>query len=171
MAEPIKGAFVPTTIPLDVAELKEVEVTSERFKELLVTLYESLNRISLSLNIKDSAYYSLDEFVSGNLFFPDNIDSSLKPNASYRPVIRKVINFGALPSNAMKAVAHGIDVTPSYIFTRIYGCAYDQANMRYYPMPNGNSWEISIRVTQTNVEISTDKGWSANAYVILEYIK
>ena len=56
----ISGAFVPTTFILDVAKIQEVNVNSEEFKELLVRLYQNLNRMSLVLNVKESAYYALN---------------------------------------------------------------------------------------------------------------
>jgi len=58
MANPQQvGSFVPTTNVWDPSEIYSVDVTSPRFKELLVRLYQNVNLIAVVLNTKDSGYY------------------------------------------------------------------------------------------------------------------
>jgi len=167
------GSFVPTTFVWDAAELQDLDVKSERFKELLVRLYQNLNLMQLNLNIKDSAYYDTNEFVNGQVFPPSStVPSSSTQAINRRQVFRKMINFGALPNTATKNVAHGIDVTTGFSFTRIYGCATDTTNRVATPIPNANS-DIRITVTATNVVITTSANYASydTTYVILEYLK
>jgi len=167
------GAFVPTTFVWDAGELQDLDVKSEKFKELLVRLYQNLNLMQLNLNIKDSAYYDQNEFVNGQSFFagPDASSSSTQA-INRRQAFRKVINFGALPNTATKNVAHNVDITSGFSFTRIYGCASDTTGLVYQPIPNANS-DIHLHVTSTNVVITTSANFAAydTTYVVLEYLK
>jgi len=167
------GAFVPTTFVWDAAELQEVDVKSDRFKEILVRLYQNLNLMQLNLNIKDSAYYDTNEFVNGQVFPASPGASSSSTEAiNRRQVFRKMVDFGALPNTGTTNVAHNIDITSGYSFTRIYGCASDTTNLLYTPIPNANS-DIRVTLTATNVVITTSANYSAydTTYVILEYLK
>lgn len=167
------GAFVPTTFVWDAGELQDIDVKSEKFKELLVRLYQNLNLMQLNLNIKDSAYYDTNEFVNGQLFPPSSSTPSSETSAiNRRQVFRKMIDFGALPNTGTKNVAHGIDITTGFSFTRIYGCASDTTNLLYTPIPNANS-DIRITLTATNVVLTTSANYSSydTTYVVLEYLK
>lgn len=171
------GAFVPTTNVWDVAQLYSIDVTSPEFKELLVRLYQNINQISLVLNIKDSAYYPLSEFVNGQLFFPDqSLDSSTSPyqTPEYRQVFRKVINFGALPNAGVASVPHDIVITPTTTFTRIYGTASDPGTS-FIPLPyasaTGDNIELNVDVNNVNIITASDRTNYTISYVVLEYLK
>jgi len=168
---PNTGAFVPTTFVWDAGELQDIDVNSEKFKEILIRLYQNLNLMQLNLNIKDSAFYDQSEFVNGQSFWPSAaVPSSQSDAVNRRQVFRKVINFGALPNTATKNVAHDIDITTGFSFTRIYGCASDTNNRVYRPIPNTN---ITLSVTATNVVVTTAANFSSydTTYVVLEYLK
>ena len=167
------GSFVPTTFVWDAGELQDIDVKSEKFKELLVRLYQNLNLMQLNLNIKDSAYYDTNEFVNGRVFPQSASAPSTSTQAiNRRQVFRKMVDFGALPNTASKSVPHGIDVTTGFSFTRIYGCASDTTNLVYRPIPNSNT-DIHMRVDATNIIIATSGNFSSydTTYVILEYLK
>jgi hypothetical protein len=165
------GAFVPTTFVWDAGELADIDVTSDKFKEILVRLYQNLNMMQLNLNIKDSAFYDQSEFVNGQSFWPSSsVPSSQSDAINRRQAFRKVISFGALPNSTTKNVAHDIDITTGFSFTRIYGCASDTANRVYRPIPNTS---ITLSVTATNVVVTTTANFAAydTTYVVLEYLK
>lgn len=167
------GAFVPTTFVWDVGEIKDIDINSQKFKDLLVRLYQNLNLMQLNLNVKDSAYYDTNEFVNGHSFPPSSTAGSSSTQAiNRRQVFRKMIDFGALPNTATKNVAHEIDITTGYTFTRIYGCASDTTNLLYTPIPNANT-DIRITVNATNVVITTSANYSSydTTYIVLEYLK
>ncbi|MGH3054170.1 MAG: hypothetical protein ACRDL7_04235 [Gaiellaceae bacterium] len=170
----IQGSFVPTTFIMDVASLQEVDVNSEEFKELLVRLYQNLNRIVLSLNIKTSGYYDTNQFVDGSLWFPSAASSSLV-NTPYRPETRLVVNFGALPNTGSKSVAHGITCNGAVSFTRIYGAATDPINFKYIPLDYAsptaaNNIELKVDATNVTVITGSDRTAFTTTYIVLEFL-
>jgi hypothetical protein len=175
------GSFVATTNIWDVQQIQSVNVNSADFKELLVRLYQNINNIALALNIKDVGYYSTNEFLNGQLFFPNpNAADNSVQSSTYRQVYRTVVNFGALPNTGSKSVVHNIDidtVTPSiYSFTRIYGAASKTDQTAFIPLPYASptlNLNIQVDITPTQVTITTDFDYSGyeTSYIVLEYIK
>lgn len=186
MSNPNAGAFVATTNVWDVSEIYALQSTSPELKELLVRLYQNLNKMSLSLNIRDAGFYNTQEFVNGQLFFPNPSNTSLTASTpAFRQVFRKVINFGALPNNTVKSVDTGIIVTPSLRYTRIYGVANNPSTNYALPLPyvtrsTAATEGIQVRLqttggspNTTQLRIRTEIDYTAytDVYVVLEYIK
>jgi hypothetical protein len=171
------GSFVPTSYIWDVARLYEIDVNSDEFKELLVRLYQNINAISLSLNIKDTGMYNTSEFVNGQIYFPNpSLNSSTATTPDFRQVYRLVINFGTLPNAGTKSVPHGITITPATTFTRIYATASDPVGNFYIPIPYASptaadSVEIYVDATNVNIIDAIDKTNFTICYVILEYLQ
>lgn len=170
------GAFIPTTQVWDVGEVANVNVNSSAFKELLVRLYQNLNNQAMSINIKDTGYYDTSELVNGQAYFSTET-SATSTAPVLRQVFRKVINFGALPNAAAKSVAHGITMTDSFIFTRIYGAASKPtAAYSYLPLPYAspvlvNNIELSVDGTNVIITTGSDRTAYTTTYVVLEYLK
>lgn len=170
------GLFISTTFGVDVSRLQEIDVSSGEFKELLVRLYQDLNKMALALNLKDSGYYALQEFVNGQVYPPNaQAIAGNAPNPN-RQVFRTLVEFGALPNAGSKSVAHGIDITTSFIFTRIYGAASDKTGRNYLPLPYASptlNQNISLSVDATNVTVVTGINRTAytDTWIVLEYIK
>ncbi len=165
------GLFVPTTNVWDIQNLEEGKDITPALKELLIRLYQNINNISLALNLKDSGYYVQNEFLTGQVFFPD-ANSSIDGRQSFRTVV----NFGALPDNTTGSMPHGIVVSNSFIFTRMYGCASNQVTMSYLPIPYASSATVDIielSADANNVYVTTNSDLSAytQTYIILEYVK
>ncbi len=168
------GAFVTTTNIWDPAELYTIEVTSSEFKELMVRLYQNLNTMALNLNIRDAGYYSEEEFVNGQTYFPNpDLTGATEQTATFRQVFRKVINFGALPNTALKSVEHELTINDAFSFTRIYGTASDPIAGTYIPLPYAGANAIELNVNRTNINITTTSNRTAFTitYIVLEYIK
>ena len=170
--------YLPTIQMWDVTEIGNIDISSDEFRELLLRMYQNLNRMAMAVNIKDSAYYDTDEFVNGQKYFPNPAYSSATSQYPvWRQVYRKVVNFGALPNAAAKVVAHGITTTAGFIFTRMYGCSTDPvAPNSYIPLPYASptlNQNISLQADNTNVTITTAINYSSHVttYVVLEYIK
>lgn len=166
------GLFVPNNFIWDINLLHDIPLDSPQFKELLIRLYQNINSMCLALNLKDSAYYVEQEFLNGQVFFANPSDT----NMQQRQAFRMTIDFGALPNTTTKSVAHGIDITDTYSFTRIYGAASDQVNLTYIPLPYASATgtdNIQVDVDATNVTITTAADYSlyTTTYVILEYLK
>lgn len=169
------GAFLPTTSVWDTSEIQTVDINSQEFRDLLVRLYQNINNIALSVNIRDAGYYDQTEFINGQLFFPDpSLSSTTAQTPTYRQVFRKVIDFGALPNSTTKNVAHDIDMSVgTTIFTRIYGCASDTTGKNYIPLPFAGTSLVSVSVNATNVSVTTTSNRTnfTTTYIVLEYIK
>jgi len=153
----------------DVSDNDPLNVNSPEFRELLIRLFQNINQIIKAVNGKDSGYYFESEFINGQTFFP------LAGSPTPRNVIRKLINFGALPNAGVKNVAHGLTTTANTIFTRIYGCSTDPAAQIYLPLPYSSpvlANNIEVSVNNTNVTITTGANFTAYTitYVVLEYI-
>lgn len=177
MAAPMQGIFVPTTNIWDIQQLKDVNVNSPEFKELLIRLYQNVNNIALAVNNKDTSIYDVLEIQNGQTFFPNpNAQPGLQ--TKQRTVLRKVFNFGALPNAATKTMAHGITCTVGgTTFTRIYGCSSDTTNRVYIPIPYADTAAVATNVelfvdaTNINVITGTNRTSFDTTYIILEYMQ
>lgn len=172
------GAFIQTTQVWDVEQIEEIDVNSREFKELLVRLYQQINNIANVLNIKDTGYYSVSEFVNGQLFFPNpSLNSSTDQVPQERQVIRKVINYTtAFPNTGTAIIPHGITCTSQTTFTRIYGVANDTTGKNYIPLPYASPTlanNIELKVDGTNVTIVTGSNRTnfTITYIVLEYLQ
>jgi len=153
------GSFVPTTY--NNAQNKETRL--------------ALNQIALSCNSKTSGLYDTDEFVTGNLFFPNPTLASTTERGVLRPTYRKVINFGALPNATTKTVAHGLDIQSSWTVTRLYGAATSTGGS-FIPIPYAHPTPantVTLSADSTDIRINTgiNRSTYTNTYVVLEYIK
>lgn len=169
------GLFVPTTNIWDVSRLYDINVNEPEFKELLVRLYQNINNISIALNLKDSGYYVLEEFVNGQLFFPNPaLTSATSQTPQYRQVFRSLVNFGVLPNTGTKSVAHNLVITSGFSFTRIYATATEPSTS-FIPIPyastTGDNIEISVDATNVTITTLSDRTNYTTTYVVLEYIK
>lgn len=169
------GAFIPTTDNYDTSVIYSLDINSDEFKEFLVRLRQSINNVALSLNIKDTGYYPLTEFVNSQAYFPDpTLTSSTAATPVLRQVFRLVVNIGALGAG-VTTVAHGLTITNKFTFTRIYATASDTIGNNYYPIPwasAAGATNIELRVNATNVIITNNSGVAFNfCYCVLEYIK
>lgn len=173
------GSFVPTNYIWDVAQVESVDVNSPEFKELLIRMYQNINNMILSLNLKDTGIYNTSPFVNSQVFFPNPLlNSSTSATPEFRQVYRNVINFGALPNTATKSVPHGITCTSNTTFTRIYATSSKTtAPFSYIPIPYSSASAIAdnveLFIDATNMNITTASDYSAYTftYGILEYLQ
>lgn len=93
-------------------------------------------------------------------------------NGTKKPVYEKVVDFGALPNNTSKSVAHNISNIDKII--SINGSASTGSYWKPIPFgPGSVSWMIETSVNTTNVIIETNQNWSeyTKTYVTLRYTK
>jgi hypothetical protein len=172
------GLFIPTTILFDVDRAIEAEPGSDEDRELQIRLYQAINNIILALNLKDTGYYLVQEFVTGSVYFNVNNDFN-----NLRQVYRIEVNFGALSAAGTKSVAHNIPNitvggTTTFSFVKIYAVATNPTAVTFIPIPYSSAAAVTdnleITVDSTNVNITTG-GKDYSAYTItlvtLEYIK
>lgn len=157
------GSFVGTTNVWE-SQITDANVNSPEFKRLLVELHRNIGQIALVLNTKETGYYILEEFVTGQLYFNPNDPN---PN-NLRPAFRKEINLGALGAG-VTSVNHGLAITNTWKFAKIVGAASNTGTRVYYALPNSN---ITVSVTATQVVINNASGVTfTDAYIDLEYVK
>lgn len=170
------GSFVPITDVFDVSTIQDLDINSAEFKEFLVRVRQNINDIAMVLNTKNSGYYYQQEFVDGNIFFPNPSLSSTTPQApTPRQEYRKVINFGALPNTTSKAVAHGITFNANTTVTRLYASATDPSTS-YIPIPYAsptlaNNIELSMDGTNVTITTGSDRTGYTICYVVIEYLQ
>ena len=185
MANPNVGSFVSTTNVWDVSEIYSTDVTSPEFKELLVRLYQNLNKMSLSLNTRDAGFYPREEFVCGQVYFPNPANTSATSSAPVlRQVFRKVIYFAMHDGSISptQTIDFGIVYTATLTFTRIYGVINDVINSQARPLPylaNVAANNITLRITKSGGGTAQLLVYTTSAiyttytecYAIVEYIK
>lgn len=155
-------AFLPTTLILP---------SLEEGEEHNLILTDFLKKMISAVNSKDIGQYMNQEVVTGQKFFTPG------ENGVLRDSMRKVIDFGALPSSTTKPVPHEIDFTPQTILTRIYATATDP-DTNYIPIPYintttpGDSVEMFIDAININIRTTTANFVNfTTCYVVLEYIQ
>lgn len=165
------GSYIQTTAVYDVAQLHDIDVKSPEFRELLIRLYQTVNSIALVLNTKDTGYYFLNPFQTGQQFFNTNNDLN-----NLRPIYRQVVIFGALPNSSTKSVAHNIpNLGTTWSLVRL-DCCSTQPNTTAIHIPGFDPSDITkpinIWLDPTNINIQTTSNMSAYTitWVIIEYI-
>ncbi len=169
------GSFVPTTQVWDQSQIEKSNISPE-VKNLLVRLYQNINQIALVLNTKSTGAFYQQEFVIGDLLYPNTTQKN-----TYRQIMRKVVAIDSLPGGATPnplLVPHGLNPSEQWSFTRIYGAATDVSgapNFVYIPMPYAAvvaANTLELYVDQTNVIITSGGTNYSNysGYVILEYV-
>jgi hypothetical protein len=172
------GSFVPTTNVWDVGEILAIPNLDPKLQEVLVRLYQNLNLMSIVLNTKDSGFYDLQEFVDGQLWFPNpNTPVSTFDTADsiYRQDYRQVVYFPALPNATFVQMPHNITVTASTFWTKIQGAATDQTTLVGISLPYVSlvlADGVQVDVNNTYVTITTAADYSQySGIVVLEYLQ
>jgi len=164
------GLFIQQTPIFDIQRLRETDINSDDFRNLLVSLAQQTNNISIALNLKETGYYLTQEFNTSGQFYNPNSSSPL----DLIPKFRQAFNIGALPAGVTN-YAHGLTIGTTWKFVDIYGTANDSVGSNYYPLPfssAGGAANIELRVNATNIVITNNSGVVFDSCnVILEYIK
>ena len=158
--------------------LSENYIIPEDVSEKDLKLRQYLNNIATATNTKDSGIYDATETITGQRFLP-TFSTDTGSNATYRSVFRKVIEFGALPNNGNKSVAHGLTFTETTSITRLYGAASDPAATDWtlgLPIPYASATAanvVEMNIDGTNVNILTNQDRTAfiRTFIVIEYMK
>jgi len=173
------GSNLGTTRKFNEQRLRAANINSEQFKDIIAELGNAFNDILLQLNLKETGYYPLDEFLTNQQFFIDpSLDgyTSNTQTPEFRPVFRTTVNVGQLANTGSVTAAHNIDLTASVIGTRLYGVASNTAKTSFIPIPyvtNTLTEQIKLEVNGTNVVVTSydDKTAYTNCVVVFEYMK
>jgi hypothetical protein len=163
------GYLIPTTFIMESQKLYE-EPIDERIRERLVKLYQDLNQIALSLNAKQTGIHTLQEFLTGEVFFASS------SNTNPRPISRIVVDFGALPNATSKSVAHNLPLDDRTLVVDHKSWANNIDGTSSIPIPFATpialNENISLEITDTDVIITTgiDRTDYTDCYVVISYI-
>ena len=160
------GSYLPPNI-----------IVPENWEAARLILTDYLIRAAEAINSREIAQYQ-DASISGG----ENRSETITGQAwfvsgdanKFRYGSRTVIDVGALPNNGTISFQHGINITPTTVFTRIYGTANDPSTS-FIPLPfvdtAGN--DIEVNVDSTNVNIITIGDYTAytTSYVVLEWVE
>lgn len=176
-----EGQFLPLTQIIDIEAIQSNEDIGDDFKQILIRIGQAFNDYALAINTKDTGIYTTEEFVTGQVYFPNpTLDSTTAQAPVQRQVFRKVIDFGALPNTANKTVAHGIIFDANVTFVNIYASAtaitIGPLTISGIPVPlqfAGSANKVDLRIDATNVNIETNFNATAytKCYVVIEYIQ
>lgn len=151
------------------------DTVPEKWEEGRQFLVEHLKKISNAVNAREIGFFLDEELISGKQFIPA---ANLTGNSQqFRTILRKVIDFGALPNAGTKTAAHGITVDANFTLMQMYAAATDPIALSSFPIPyvtnNAVLGNISLQMDATNVSISTIFNWSAytRCFVVIEYIQ
>lgn len=150
-------------------------------KEMNLVLTDYIRLMVNNLNAKEVGTYDTEEFAQGQYWF--NPANRQNPRSGLRKVInlQKTDGSGGSGLNDFtltnpQTIAHGIDISPQTVFTRISGAASDPST-QYISLPfvdmTGAGNNIELCVDATNVILRSTGDFSAftTAYVILEYLQ
>jgi hypothetical protein len=173
------GMFLETTALLDTQSIYQLDIKSDQFKEFLVDLRQMLEKIIYAVNIKDTGYYPLKEFVCGKALFPNPLLNSSTPQTPvWRQVFRQFYLWPTnLPNNATQTLAHDINITDEFTFITVHGCANQTVPHKYVDIPYVSADPapkvIELFADATNINIVTNFDATAYnvTYICLEYIK
>ena len=171
------GLFLPTTDVYDTQIIEDIEINSDSFREFLVRLRQSINNVAIVVNLKDTGIYTTEEFVCGQVYFPDPSLTSLSPTTPEpRGVFRKTIICSALPNTGTSLTPHLIPVSSNYTWTRIYGTATDPIGLSGLPLPYASPTladNVALEVSATDIIITTGSNRSSYTTVLVtvEYLQ
>ena len=158
------GFFVPTTNVWDAAQVRDIDVTSPEFKELMVRLYQNLNNMSVALNAKVTGICIGQEFVNGKQYYNPNSTNPL----DLRPGYTITVNTGALGAGA-NPVNHNLAVTNTWKWMAMYGAATNTGTLLGYSIPD---LLMGVNTTATQIIITNNTGLVfTDSTVTLEYVK
>lgn len=154
------------------------DVVPEDWKDARPFIVEQLKKLAIAVNIREIGWFLDEELLSGKAFIPGvNSSASGMTSQIYRQVLRKVIDFGALPAAGTKSVPHGISVTDNFTLVFMGGYATDPVNLVGIPIPfvgtTGLPSLIAINMNSTNINITvgTNRSTFTRCYVIIEYLQ
>lgn len=170
------GSFLPTTDIYDSDLINSLDINSDRGKEFLVRLRQSINNVALVVNTKESGYYIQQEFVTGKLYYANTaLTSATAQIPTFRTAYRRVVNFGALPNAGTKSVAHGISINSGYRATDIFGASTNPTTVTLIPLPYvstiGDDIEVWVDATNVNVRTTSNRTAFTQTDIVIEYLK
>jgi len=154
------------------------DAVPEKWEEARPFLVEQLKRLALAVNIREIGWFLDEELLSGKAFIPGATAlSDLSTSQVFRQVLRKVIDFGALPAAGTKAVPHGINVDANFTLTFMGAYATDPVAFIAFPIPYGdptglaNAVALTMDATNVRITVGIDRSQFTRCFVTIEYLQ
>lgn len=152
------------------------DVVPEKWEDSRPFIVEQLKRISNAVNVREIGFFIDEEVLSGKAFIPSaNLTGT---SQQFRQVLRKVIDFGALPAAGVKAVPHGITFDANFTLVQMFGSATDPVNLFAIPLPyveilNPLIKGIQLLMDSINVYVVVDSDRSSltRCFIVIEYMQ
>jgi hypothetical protein len=136
------------------------------WEQAQLLLNEYLLELSNFVNAKSIGIYSSQETPSGK---------QLQLTGTPYDLLRKTIDFGALPNAGSKPIAHGITVDSGFRLFNLYLAANNLVGTSYFCLQYFSiaAADITLEMDATNVIVTTASDYSAytDCYVIIEYAR
>ena len=150
------------------------DVVPEKWEEARPFLVEMLKKITNSLNVKEVGFFLDEELLSGKSFIPGATLPGNNPGL-FRQVLRKVVDFGALPNAGLKSVPHGIVFDINFTLIQLFGAATDPVNFLAIDIGHAaaapNQVEIFLDATNINIITGSNRSAYTRTFVIIEYLQ
>lgn len=153
------------------------DVVPEDWQQARPFIVEQLKRLANAVNIREIGWFIDQEVLSGKSFIPGTNNSTNGATSQlFRQVLRKVIDFGALPAAGTKSVPHEIVFDSNFSLTFLGAYATDPVNLIAFPIPYSDGTvmgAVSVFMDATNVSISVnmDRSTFTRCFVIIEYMQ
>ena len=145
-------------LPLSIQFSSDINELTQELNDVYQTIASALN------NKVGGLYVPLEKINSQQYFDASNIQN-------YKNVYRMVVDFGALPNNGTKNIAHNITGWNSnFRLTQCYGAATDPIGLKGIPLANDG---ILLSVDSINVIVTTTSDFSSytSCVIVIEYTK
>lgn len=152
-------AIVIPTVPENITDLDDVDVNDIEDGQVLAWDADSEKFVNVNQSGGYSVVYSTDEQLIGEWVNGENL-------------YQKTVNFGNLPNNTSKTVAHGITNLDRIISAE--GFAKTSLNQTPIPFVNNGTVgsQVALIVDNTNITLRTSEDRSQyTAYITLRYTK
>jgi hypothetical protein len=153
------------------------DVAPEKWEEGRPFLVEQLRKYGNALNTREIGFYLDEELLSGKSFIP-GVNNATDGGSSqqFRSILRKVIDFGALPNNTTKSVAHGITFDANFSLIDLWLSATDPVNFKAFALmywDDTGSSPITLNMDATKINVTTTGNYKiyTRCFCILEYIQ
>jgi hypothetical protein len=153
------------------------DVAPKTWEEAMPFVVEQLKKLANAVNAREIGFFLDQELLSGKAFIPGvNIASDGGSSQQFRTVLRKVIDFGALPNATTKSVAHEITFDANFTLIQMWASATDPTNLVAIPIPfdsagAGEGIEITMDSTNINITTESDRTTFTRCFVVIEYIQ
>jgi hypothetical protein len=154
------------------------DVVPDTWNDARPFIVEQLKRIANAVNIREIGWFLDEELLSGKAFIPGvNAAATGATSQIYRQILRKVINFGALPAAGVKSVPHGITFTNNFTLTFMGAYATDPVAFIAFPIPYcdpaalANGVSLTMDATNVNISVGVNRSAFTRCYVTIEYLQ